>query len=289
MDLVSAGDPGRSRPVSVDGQLASQLEAALLGHDAEQATVLARLLCDEGATLTTVIDEVLVPLLQREGARSATGEVPLAGVRQLSFTTALMLARLVPQRRRPSRGTVVLAAPPFERHLLGAQAVAAVLVEAGWTCLFVGDSDLADLVRWCAQLHPAPAVVGITLGAPPSDPAALRQALHSLRSAIPTTSVLLGGAAVSADPGLAPRLGVDAVARSAAEAVTAVDRLSRSLDGLEVDVLRLIATGHTNGQVARTLNLSPSQVKALLSKIFVSLQVTDRAAAAAEAVRRGWA
>lgn len=74
----------------------------------------------------------------------------------------------------------------------------------------------------------------------------------------------------------------------AAADVRRVDRLltPRLPDGLterEVDVLRLVAQGQTNPQIARTLFLSEKTVARHLSNIFGKIQVSSRTAAAAYA------
>jgi DNA-binding CsgD family transcriptional regulator len=60
-------------------------------------------------------------------------------------------------------------------------------------------------------------------------------------------------------------------------------RLPDGLTEREVDVLRLVAQGQTNPQIARTLFLSEKTVARHLSNIFGKIQVTSRTAAAAYA------
>lgn len=59
------------------------------------------------------------------------------------------------------------------------------------------------------------------------------------------------------------------------------------LDDEEVRVLRLVAGGSSNEAIGRELNWSHSSVKRKVQHIFYKLNVTTRAQAAAEAVRRG--
>jgi DNA-binding NarL/FixJ family response regulator len=51
------------------------------------------------------------------------------------------------------------------------------------------------------------------------------------------------------------------------------------LTGSEREVLRLMATGATNGVIARALSLSPKTIRNYISNIFRKLQVADRAQA----------
>lgn len=55
----------------------------------------------------------------------------------------------------------------------------------------------------------------------------------------------------------------------------------------ELEVLRLVAEGHTDREVAETLVISPRTVNRHLSNIFVKLDVPGRAAAVAYTIRQG--
>ncbi|GAC1316268.1 MAG: hypothetical protein NVSMB2_08930 [Chloroflexota bacterium] len=63
---------------------------------------------------------------------------------------------------------------------------------------------------------------------------------------------------------------------------------NRSLSDREMDVLKLVAAGHTNRQIAEVLILSPRTVKRHMDNIFDKLAVSSRAAAATAAQRAGW-
>ena len=63
--------------------------------------------------------------------------------------------------------------------------------------------------------------------------------------------------------------------------------LDLHLTNREVDVLRLVAEGQTDREVAEALVISPRTVNRHLSNIFVKLDVPGRAAAVAYAIRQG--
>ncbi|HVB22947.1 MAG TPA: LuxR C-terminal-related transcriptional regulator [Ktedonobacteraceae bacterium] len=68
---------------------------------------------------------------------------------------------------------------------------------------------------------------------------------------------------------------------------TAGYTLHLSLTRRELEVLRLVAEGHTDREVADALVISPRTVNRHLSNIFVKLDVPGRAAAVAYAIRLG--
>src|ERR687891_2584292 len=64
------------------------------------------------------------------------------------------------------------------------------------------------------------------------------------------------------------------------------DRKAETLTAREVEVLQLLAFGHTNKDIAEKLYISPDTVKTHLEHIFEKLGASDRTAAVAEALRR---
>ena len=80
------------------------------------------------------------------------------------------------------------------------------------------------------------------------------------------------------------KLNSEQVQRTAEEAVSALEeelqRRSSGLDSPEIDVLRLVADGLNNTEIADRLVLSPRTVHAHLRSIFDKLGVNSRTAAA---------
>ena len=64
------------------------------------------------------------------------------------------------------------------------------------------------------------------------------------------------------------------------------DRRAETLTAREIEVLQLLAFGHTNRDIAEKLFISPDTVKTHLEHIFEKLGASDRTAAVAEALRR---
>lgn len=62
---------------------------------------------------------------------------------------------------------------------------------------------------------------------------------------------------------------------------------AQRLTAREVEVLRTLARGRTNGEIARELGIAEKTVKAHVSRIFAKLGVSDRTQAALRAVQDG--
>ena len=97
--------------------------------------------------------------------------------------------------------------------------------------------------------------------------------------------VVLGHAAI--DPAVQHHL-LDALATgSAAVPDPSPGRLPDGLTNREAEVLRLLARGLSNGQIAETLFVSASTVKTHINNLFAKIGARDRAQAVAYAYERG--
>ncbi len=76
----------------------------------------------------------------------------------------------------------------------------------------------------------------------------------------------------------------DVVASLAGELAEA--DVSQSLSARELEVLQLLAFGHTNTEIAQQLSMSMEDVRSYLEKIYEKLGTSDRTAAVALALRR---
>jgi DNA-binding NarL/FixJ family response regulator len=88
---------------------------------------------------------------------------------------------------------------------------------------------------------------------------------------------------------LSPRAAEVVLGRLRKEKRSATDELpiERQLSARELDVLRLIASGKENSEIAQALNISPRTAKNHVSSILTKLGLPSRVAAAIYAVRRG--
>lgn len=65
------------------------------------------------------------------------------------------------------------------------------------------------------------------------------------------------------------------------------DNLAEPLTGREIEVLRLIAAGESNAEIAERLSISPATVRTHISHILAKLHLTRRTQAAVYALRHG--
>jgi DNA-binding NarL/FixJ family response regulator len=103
-----------------------------------------------------------------------------------------------------------------------------------------------------------------------------------------TINLLLDGDAIVVDKNL-----LQQAAKKAARIETKTDQgensqiLTKNLTRQELEVLRLIAAGLTNNEIASTLHISYNTVKSHVSSVYQKLKVTDRTQAAIVAIWRG--
>jgi two-component system NarL family response regulator len=65
--------------------------------------------------------------------------------------------------------------------------------------------------------------------------------------------------------------------------------LLSKLNDREIEILRLISRGYTNGKIAETIHLSEGTVRNYISALFSKLDVSDRTQAALLGLRYGLA
>jgi DNA-binding NarL/FixJ family response regulator len=87
---------------------------------------------------------------------------------------------------------------------------------------------------------------------------------------------------------ISPHIAAKVLQRVRASGVTADHAVGRpELSDRETEVLRLIANGKDNAEIAQELHISPKTVKNHISNILMKLQIENRIQAAVYAVRRG--
>jgi DNA-binding NarL/FixJ family response regulator len=95
-------------------------------------------------------------------------------------------------------------------------------------------------------------------------------------------------AAVAGDSLMSPQVAAKVLQRVRAAGPSGSETRARAeLSARELDVLRLIANGKDNAQIAAELHISPKTVKNHISNILMKLQMENRIQAAVYAVRSG--
>lgn len=152
--------------------------------------------------------------------------------------------------------------------------------------------DPKSTIRELGAACPPPAPI-LLLG-PPTDGATLADILHAGATGYVTTEstfaelVALLRQAARGEPAISPGLAVSLFTQLAA-AGPAAAREGPPLTERELQVLRLVASGATNKQIAQRLYLSVRTVEGHLANLYGKLGVNSRTEAALVAMRRGWA
>jgi DNA-binding NarL/FixJ family response regulator len=96
-------------------------------------------------------------------------------------------------------------------------------------------------------------------------------------------------AAAAGEALISPQIAAKVLQRLRAQSasVDAAETIRAELSRRELEVLKLIANGKDNGQIARELFISPKTVKNHISNILMKLQIENRIQAAVYAVRSG--
>jgi DNA-binding NarL/FixJ family response regulator len=149
-----------------------------------------------------------------------------------------------------------------------------------------------EATRELRRRFPAIAVLVVTVSAGDVD---VLDALEAgaagylLKDAGPEEIVRALQAAVDGDTPLSPRVAGMIVerARGVAGGVDASSRVVEELTTRELEVLRLLAQGLDNSEIAKQLYLSPTTVKRHISGVFAKVGAANRVEAAIWAVRAG--
>jgi DNA-binding NarL/FixJ family response regulator len=102
---------------------------------------------------------------------------------------------------------------------------------------------------------------------------------------------LVGGirAAAAGESLISPQIAAKVLQRLRAQGTSAdvAEKVTAELSEREIEVLKLIANGKDNAEIARDLYISPKTVKNHISNILMKLQIENRIQAAVYAVRSG--
>lgn len=175
--------------------------------------------------------ELLVPAQREIGRLWHRGEIGVAQEHFASNVTRRVVERVlaIAPRAAPRGKPVVVAAVAGDAHDLGVLVVAGCFELAGWRTLFLGSNVPAvDLTQIAVQCDAGIVALGATIDTQREAAAA---AIVALRAARPGQKVIVGGPAFSCCDDAWKRIGADAMARDAREAVEIGERLRGASSG----------------------------------------------------------
>jgi two-component system nitrate/nitrite response regulator NarL len=148
----------------------------------------------------------------------------------------------------------------------------------------------AEATRRICERSPAPAVLVLTVSTGQRD---VIEALEAgaagylLKDSEPDAIARGIRSAIGGDTPISPRVARILVERARGWSGASTKREPVELSDRELEVLRLLADGMDNAEIAERLFVSPTTVKRHVSAIFTKLGVANRVQAAIEAVRSG--
>jgi DNA-binding NarL/FixJ family response regulator len=149
-----------------------------------------------------------------------------------------------------------------------------------------------DVIRQMTSIAPLTRVVVLTISADDSDVinAVMGGACGYLLKDSSVDQLIAGIRSAAAGESLiSPQIAAKMlqILRAQRSSVDAAETIRAELSEREIEVLKLIANGHDNAEIARALFISPKTVKNHISNILMKLQMENRIQAAVYAVRSG--
>jgi len=200
-------------------------QIVVAGLKGEAGPAAERLL--ETVDSMTVVDEVLIPALDRVGADFEAGRVFLpqliqaAGAAQAAFEVIRSRLSAQPGGESAAKAPIVLATVKGDIHDIGKNIVKVLLENYGYPVIDLGKDVEPAAVVEAAKKHAAPlvglsALMTTTLGS-------MEETIRLLRAENVPCKVVVGGAVLTAD--YAKRIGADFYAKDAKESVDVARRV----------------------------------------------------------------
>ena len=149
-----------------------------------------------------------------------------------------------------------------------------------------------DVIRQMTSIAPLTRVVVLTISADDSDVinAVMGGACGYLLKDSSVDQLIAGiHSAAAGESLISPQIAAKMLQmlRAQRSSVGAAETIRAELSEREIEVLKLIASGNDNAEIARALFISPKTVKNHISNILMKLQMENRIQAAVYAVRSG--
>lgn len=160
----------RLQPTSPPAPSAARLDrqrdamlAALLDGDETAAQAIVRQLISNGASVTSLMEEVLVPPLREIGARWHSGEASISDEHRATAIAERLIAEISPNPRGRRRGRAMVAALAGDRHSLPTSMATACLREDNWHVDHLGaDMPASELEAFATANAVDLAVISVT-------------------------------------------------------------------------------------------------------------------------------
>lgn len=155
--------PRARRPRQGYDALRERMFDALVSGDERTARSLTTALIHDGVSVTTVMEELLVPALTRIGDEWSAGRLPVSVEHRASATAERLLGEHHPAPRGRRRGTVAVAGIEGDRHALPTLMAAIALREDNWNVHHLGaDVPGDELASFCLMENLDLAVLTVT-------------------------------------------------------------------------------------------------------------------------------
>ncbi len=205
----------------------TEMQNALLLVDRVKAGRIVRETCREGSPFTC-LETLVVPALEEVGRRWERGEVALSQVYMSGRICEEIVDTMLPPGDPGRVGLPPMAIVVLEdHHTLGKRIVLSALRAGGYEVADFGSGLSVDqLVERTVQ-----GKIKILLISTLMLPAALRakEAIARIKTALPGTKVIVGGAPFNFDPQLWNEVGADAMGRTASDTLRLINRLTEEV------------------------------------------------------------
>ncbi len=207
----------------IDTRYSDTFLRAMLDIDSRQATRIIEEALDDGISARDVIIKILDVAMNQLGELQAEKQVVLAQVYMAAQMAEAALNRLLPllDTKPTTYGTIVLGNILGDNHALGRKTVGIFLRVAGYEVHDLGISvPLEKFVTTAKETNAEIIGISALLLHTAKQIKGLRPMLEA--DGLDHVKLLVGGAPFNLDPGLYRRLGADATAPNAADAVRVV-------------------------------------------------------------------
>ncbi len=208
------------------GWLAQQYLEALLRADRHEAMRIVLNAEKNGASVRDVYLKVFQPVQKEVGRLWQSGAITVAQEHYCTAATQLIMAQLYPRlfaHERTGR-RLVAAAVEGDLHEMGLRIVTDLFQAEGWDTVYLGANVPASgVVRSIVEHKPDVVLISVTMA---YHLRAAEQLIARIRAEVgEETKILIGGYPCNVDGGLWERLGADACACDAVEAIASAAAL----------------------------------------------------------------